>query len=203
MKAFDTANDKVKKLCEVLKSDTLEPAKQEAAQIIEHAHAEAKRIIEEGKQNAQLQFEEAKKRIDQEKKVFETSVGLAAKQAISSLKQEVENLILNRGIEEIVKKTTTDEQTAGKLVEALIASIQDAGIDGKVVAYLPKHISKEHVLSVVGKEALELINDEHLSGGVRVKIVDQNLVLDCSDQVLKELIAQYIREELRERIFNA
>ena len=44
MKGFETGKDKVKKICDVLKKETLEPAKEEAERIIAAAKLRGKRI---------------------------------------------------------------------------------------------------------------------------------------------------------------
>ena len=44
MEIVDSGKDKVKKICETLKKQTLDPAKQEARNIIDHALKEAEKI---------------------------------------------------------------------------------------------------------------------------------------------------------------
>lgn len=207
MKAFDTGNDKVRKLCEVLQKDTLDPAREEALQIVERAHEEAQRIIDEANTHAKELIEEAKERINQEKQVFETSVALSAKQAISSLQQDIEGILLEKGFSSLVKKALSSEIATGKLLEVLVQSVKEAGIEGSLLAVLPAHVKKDEVCAVMAQEAIEAIQnmtvEPTLRGGVQLKIVDQNLVLDFSDQVVKELLSTYVREDFREKIFNA
>lgn len=207
MKAIDTGNDKVRKLCEVLQRDTLDPAKGEAAKIVEHAHEEAKRIVEEAKGHAKEIIEEARQRIEQEKQVFETAVALSARQAISSLQQDVEKVILEKGFNALVEKEIASPMATGRLLEALVDAVKEAGLDGSILAVLPAHLKKEEVLSAMSEKAVQAIQDMHsepsLKAGVRLKIQDKNLVLDFSGQVIKELLSTYVREDFRKRIFNA
>ena len=39
-------------------------------------------------------------------------------------------------------------------------------------------------------------------GGAQVKLIGKNLTIDLSDQVIKELIANYIRKDFRKLIFG-
>jgi V/A-type H+-transporting ATPase subunit E len=41
-----------------------------------------------------------------------------------------------------------------------------------------------------------------IEGGVQVKIVDQNLTIDMSDESLKNLLASFVRDDFRSVIFS-
>ena len=71
--------DKVKKICEALTKETLDPAKKQAKEIIDSAKKEAEEIIEAARRNAEAIFEEGRKKLTQEKSAQETSLNLAAK----------------------------------------------------------------------------------------------------------------------------
>ena len=45
MKGLDTGREKIQKICDSLRKETLEPAKQEAREIIENAHMQASEIV--------------------------------------------------------------------------------------------------------------------------------------------------------------
>ena len=49
MKELETGKNKIQKICDVLRNETLDPAKQEAREIIENAHIQAAKIIEDAK----------------------------------------------------------------------------------------------------------------------------------------------------------
>ncbi len=94
MKSVATGKDKVKKICEVLKRETLDPAKKEADAIIHQAREGAAKIIEEARSDAKKVHSDAKKQIDEERNVFESSIHLACKKSLSTLKQEIEEKLL-------------------------------------------------------------------------------------------------------------
>ena len=50
MKEMEKGSDKVQKICELLKQETLEPAKQEAKELLENAKMQASRIVQEAKE---------------------------------------------------------------------------------------------------------------------------------------------------------
>ena len=63
MKSTEVGKDKVKKICDVLRRETLDTAKEEAAAIIEKGREEVKGLIEEAKREAKRAHEAAKKKI--------------------------------------------------------------------------------------------------------------------------------------------
>ena len=90
MKSLEDGQKKIQQLCELLKKDAVEPAKKEAEAIIEEARIKAQEMIEEAEQQIHKNREEARKAIDQEKNVFQSFMAQSAKQALESLRQEIE-----------------------------------------------------------------------------------------------------------------
>ena len=62
MKGLETGKDKIQKICDALRKETLEPAKQEAREIVENAHLKADEILQEAKKKA----EESTRRVEME-----------------------------------------------------------------------------------------------------------------------------------------
>ena len=77
MEILDSGKDKVKKICDTLKKQTLDPAKQEAKHIVDHALKEAEKIVKQAKEEAKQLVEEQKIKLSQEKKAFHSSLNLA------------------------------------------------------------------------------------------------------------------------------
>lgn len=202
MKTLDTGDEKVKKICDMLRQDTLKPAQDEAEAIVAKAHEEAKRIKEEAEKHAQSLLEQAKGEIEQQKKVFDTSIAMAGKQAIETLRQRIEKEMLSRGIQGILQEAFSLEQSVAKLMEALITSVEKSGMSGSLAAELPKHLQTSEVLKgILNKAGVALKDGVSLRDGVRLQIVDSNLTLDFSEEAVGSLLFQFIREDFREKVF--
>ena len=52
MKGLKNGRDKIKEICDVLKQETLEPAKQKAREVIENAQLQAEEILKEAREKA-------------------------------------------------------------------------------------------------------------------------------------------------------
>ena len=59
MKGLETGKDKVKKICDVLKRETLEPAKHEADEIVASARKKADEILADAHKEAKKMLDDA------------------------------------------------------------------------------------------------------------------------------------------------
>ena len=207
MKSIDTGKDKVKKICEVLKKETLDPAKEEARKIVEKAHVEAEKIVSEGKREAQRLLDEIKKKIQEERNVFQASINLACKKSLDTLRQEIEKSLFNTELHTFVGKKMQDPHVIAEVITAIIKGIEKEGIDADLRAIIPGVVSAKAVNQELAKGTLERLKSNsvevgEIEGGALVKIVDNNLTIDMTDEALKTLLASFVREDFRSVIFE-
>jgi len=206
MVRLDTGSDKVQKICEVLKNETLEPAQRQAEKIIDDAHASAEKIIEK----ARAEIKKAKQKhvddVAQRMQVLESSLKIAAKKSLSFLRQEITDKLFNAELAKWVgEKSTSDDVVAG-LIEAIVAAVSRDGLEADLQAIIPKLASKEVVSAALVKRSIDNLKDLTIGeffGGAQVKLVDRNLIVDLSDEALKGLLASYISNDLRKYVFEA
>ena len=104
MKGLETGKDKIQKICDSLRKETLEPAKQEAREIVENSHMQASEIVAEAKAKAIAMTEEAEKEMEEKKRVFHASLNLACRQGIEQLKQKIEKDLFNQELTALIVK---------------------------------------------------------------------------------------------------
>lgn len=206
MKGLESGKDKVKKICEVLKKETLEPAKREAEEILQGAHAEAERIIAEARQRASNLELDAKKQIERERNIFQSSLNQACKQSLEYLKQQIEDNLFNKELSSLITKHTQDPKVLADLVTAVIKAIDKAGIDTDLSAYVAASVPAKSVNSLLLQDVLQRLKDKgvligNMTGGVAIKLHKDNITLDITDAALKELVSQYIRKDFRDMVF--
>jgi len=207
MKSVDTGKEKVKKICEVLRKETIDPAKKEGDQIIAKAKHSAEGIVADAKKEAARLLDEARSKIEEERNVFKASINLACKKSIDMLKQSVEEKLFNPQLAEFCKAATNDSKVAADLISAIIKSIDKEGVDGDLKAVVSKDVDLDAVNKAILKGAIEKLKSKSvevgsIEGGVQVKIVDQNLTIDMSDESLKNLLASFVRDDFRSVIFS-
>ncbi len=207
MKAEDTGKEKVKKICDVLRRETLEPAEKDAKKIIQNAEENAKKIIQEAKETADRMKKAAAEEIEKEKNVFQSSLNQACKQSLQSLYESVENKFFNEELSATLSKPLRNPQVLAGLIQAIVEALKSEGIDADLEVLIPRAVSAEDINALLLKEFVEKLKGKSVSigpasGGIEVKVAEGNMTIDVTDSALKELVARYIRKDFREILFR-
>jgi V/A-type H+-transporting ATPase subunit E len=207
MKGLETGKDKIQKICDALKKETLEPAKQEAREIVENAHIQANDIVAVAKSQAQAILEASQKEMEEKKRVFNASLNLACKQGIEMLKQKIEKELFNQELTHLVVKEMADPKLIAHLLNSFLKSIEEKGIEEEFVAHIPKSIQPRAINELLASRVLEKLQNKtvvasDIGGGVQIQMKGRQITVDISDAALRELIARYIRPDLRDLVFN-
>lgn len=201
------AQDKLKQICDVLRIETLKPAEKEADIIIRDAKERAKRIIHEAQEQAEKIIATASEEAAEKLNQGELALVQAGKRSIESLKQSIETKILKESLASWIEEQFADADVAAKLVDALVQAIEKKGIFGDLIAYVGQNVSARSVNQLLSKMVLSKLKNESVSvgtfpGGVQLKIVDKNLVLDLSSEAVSDLLIRYLQHDFRKMIFQ-
>lgn len=208
MRDLDSGKEKIQKICDALRKETIEPARQEAREVIENAHMQASEIVSEAKEKAEKLIERAEKELEERKKVFHASLNMAAKQGVESLKQKIEKELFSPGLSLLIGKELNEPKLIAGLLNSFMKSMESKGIEEDFVAHIPKSISPRSINELLASDVLERLHGKtvvagDLSGGVQIQLKNKKITIDISDAVVKELIGQYIRKDLRDLVFGA
>lgn len=207
MKALENENEKVNRICEHLRKEALEPAEKQAATIVQDAKDQADEIVKQAERRAHEILDLAKAEIQKEKKVFQSSLGQAAKQSLEMLRQEILQKLFNPQLEALIVKQTANPEIVAKIIDALLQGIKTSGISGNAKAFIPEEVSVNDVNHLLLAEVVKNLMDQSVAigdfkGGAKVKLMDKNIVLEMTDASLKDLIAEFIRADLRKYVFD-
>lgn len=207
MKSLESGKDKMQKICDALRKETLEPAKQEAREIIENAHLQASQIINEAKGKTQELFDQASKEMEQKNKAFHSSLQLASRQGIEKLKQKIEMEVLTSNLSEIIEKETSNVQFIADLIHAFLQIIEKQGIDEDLTVAIPKVLSPRSVNALIASKFLERLKEHSVvlgdfKGGVQIKFHDKKVTIDISDGAIRDLLTEFLRRDFRDLVFQ-
>jgi len=207
MKGLEPGKDKIQKICDLLRKETLEPAKQEASEIVENAHMQAAQIIAEAKEKARIISEEEAHSLEEKRKVFDASLNLACRQGIELLKQRIEKEIFNTELSQLVNKEMSDPQIVANILNSFMQMMEKKGVEEDFIAVIPKDISPRTINQLMAARMLEKLENKSVEvggflGGAQIKLKGKQITIDASDTVVRELIAQYIRRDFRDLLFN-
>ena len=204
---MDTAKKRIQEICDLLKKDTLDPARQEASEILENAHMKANEMIEHARSEAEHIRKDAEKERYEKRKVFEASLNLSFKQSIEVLREKIEKQLFNQQLLTLIQRPLKDPNTISLLINTIVQAIEKEGIDVDLSAYIPKEIPAKKVNELLALSVIERLKEkgvvlQDLVAGVQVKVHEDNITIDMSDQALKNLIFQYIRKDFWKMVFN-
>ena len=207
MKGLETGKNKIQKICDVLRKETLEPAKQEAAEIVENAHIAASQILEDAQKKGQELLSLAEKEIAEKKKVFESSLQMACRQGIEQLKQKIESHLFNQELSSLVLKEMGNEKVIASILNSFLKTMEEKGIEDEFTALIPKTISPRSINALIASQFLNRLEKHSVeigdfAGGAKIQLKEKQITIDITENVVKELIALYIRRDFRDLIFQ-
>jgi V/A-type H+-transporting ATPase subunit E len=208
MKGLDSGKNKIQKICDALRAETLEPAKQEARELLENAHLQAADLIRDAKEKMQGMIEATDQEIDRKRQSFQSSLQMACRQGIESLKQKIEQELFFRGLADYVAKEMADPKLIAHLINSCVKTLQEKGIEEDISVLIPQSVNPRTINSLLVQNFIERLKEKSVivgdfDGGVQIKLRDREITIDISDRVVRELIANYIRYDFRELIFQA
>lgn len=206
MEDLETGKDKIRQICDLLRRDTLEPAKEEGSKIVEEAQEQAVKILSDAKIQAEALIREARAQIEKERNVFQSSLTQASKQSIDALKSEIENNLFSAELKKVIGQTLAQPEIIAKLISTFIKVIERDGLSADFSAIIPSQISVNDLNRFLLEEDMQKIKDgitlNGFSGGVKLKLKDKNITIDMSDKAVVELLETYLRKDFRKWIFG-
>ena len=206
MKTLDKGADKIEKISELLRKQTLEPAQAEAEKLRREAREDAAFTVAEAKAQAEELVKNARLEIERERAVFHSSLKQASKQTLETLRQAIEYKLFDEELDLVVVAGSADPKGIARLIEAIVRAVEEEGISSDLAACIPKAISKEEVAGLLAKQILVKlpggIKLGGFAGGAQVELVDKQIRLDVSDEALIELLKRYVRKSFRELLFG-
>ncbi|MGR3952041.1 MAG: hypothetical protein QRY74_03955 [Chlamydia sp.] len=193
-------------ICQTVRKEALDPALHEAEATKRQAEREREEILKEAKIRAKAIIEEAEKKAISIRKVLESSLEQASSQAVELLKEEIEKNLFNPSLNEYIASSFALEKETASLVESLVQAIDAGGIFGSIAIELGKTASKEKIVQQLGTKVIARLQNGSIqvgmhNWGIIVRIKDKQIVLDVSDKAVRELMANFLRQEFRKMLF--
>lgn len=205
-RTLETRDEKIEKICDILRKETIEPAKSEAEKIINAAKEKAEEIIREARANSEEILAEAQRAIEQKNNVFQSSLEQAAKQSLETLRQSIELKLFNEEFYPLITRHTANPQVIANLINALIKAIEKDGLSVNLTAFIPATLSVDEVNRLLGEQTLKKLKEKsvvlgNFSGGVKIRLNDKKVTLDITDAELAELLRRFVRKDFRKLLF--
>lgn len=202
---LETADEKVEQICQLLTKETLEPARQKAKDIVSEAEAQAKSIIKAAEEEAKELTEKSLAAMKGERKTFDSTIKLAHQQAITQLKDQIQQ-IFSEKLQASMQATTSKKENVASILSAMVEAVRKEGIKSDLKGVIPKTVKPEDLIEEMSQDVkTELqknsIEVADIKGGAILKIEDKKLSVHMTDEAVGELLTNYISESLRDFLF--
>lgn len=206
MKLVDSSDKKVKKICDVLVRETLEPAQKRASEILEDAKQNAKKIIETAHQQAQAALLDAEEEIKEKNRTFESSLKVAAQKAMTALREQMTHQLFSQELREQIHAHLSQKDIVVRLIDALIASLENEGASAPFAVIVSKAFSPEEICSAILQTTQDKLKGKSVElgniSGVEIKCEDQTFSIEITENAIQELLSRYAQDSLRKILFN-
>jgi V/A-type H+-transporting ATPase subunit E len=203
----ERADQRIQAICEKIRYETLDPAKEQAQAILDQAKRERELILQQARQEAESLQKETRALLHEEKQVFQSSLQQACKQTLEHLMQKIEESLFNPALENWIKEQLGDAKAYARLIEVLISAIQKEGTQTNISVVVPKNFSSDAINAQLSQKIRETLKDGSvevgdLGGGIKIRINGKKMTLDLSQETLREIVSSFIRKDFRKIFFT-
>lgn len=207
----------VKDLIERIRDEGVQAARQEADRIIGEAKAQAARIVSDAKSEAAAIKKEAEAAMQREQMATIEALRIAARDTGLELRAAV-----MAAFEEHVRRLVTDVASDGSVLRDIILVLagraaEDFIKDQNAAILVPKRLADDappeleeflHKTAVtlsadVLRKGIELIPSNEIHAGARVRLVDDDLEIDLSDEAVSEMMLKLLLPRYRRILVEA
>ncbi len=200
---------KLQELTEKIYQEGVEKANQEAEQILSDAKKQAEELLEKAKKEAAGTIEKAEKEAGDMKKNALNELQLAARQAISDVKQQIVTLIQTKTIEPETKQAFKDEDFTRDIIHTIVKNWDpNSGDNVDLQVLLPETKQKsfeDYFKANAGKvldKGIEVDFSDRIKGGFKIGPKDGGYLISFSDEDFDNFFKTYLRPRLISLLFD-
>lgn len=195
--------NKLQQLTEKLYNEGLSKGQAEGQEIVARAKAEAEQIIAQAQSAAKRTLDEAARAASELKANTENEIRLASSQAMSSLRQQIEKMIIAQVITPKVSAAWED----GKFIKELILSAVNSfnpSSDEPIRVVVPEQMIKEVSAAMAEKFAkgVTVTTDARVKVPFRIAPDKGSYYVSFTDADFDTLFKAYIRPRVAELLFK-
>ena len=201
--------NKLQELTDKLYNEGLSKGKKEAEDLKAAAVKESDRIIADARKEAEKIVADARKEAEELRTRVENDIRMASSQAISSVRQRIENIIISKAVSADVKKSLEDPELIRSLLTTVAGAFNaaDAAPAG-LEAVLPASM-QESLQAWFGKNATEAMNkgidvtfSKQIQGGFRIGPKDGSYMISFAEGDFENILTEYLRPTARKLLFG-
>ncbi len=200
--------NKLQALTDKLYQDGLSKGKEEGERLLQEAKAQASRIVESAQEQAKEIVEKARKEAEDLKNNTLTEIKITSRQMISTLKEEVENHLMQRSLAPALHSAMEQVEFVQLVIVKAMECFKPAEHNGlSLELLLPEDYRNrfdkflEGQLGADLKAGLEVKFDGELKGGFKIVNKAEGYQLSFTEEDFMALFEEYARPRIKQLLF--
>jgi V/A-type H+-transporting ATPase subunit E len=200
--------DKLHELTDKLYLEGVARGKEEAKEIIEEARSEAERITAEAHKEGEAILIKALKESEELKQNTLSELRISFRNALNSIKQDIEQLITRKVVNDPVKEVFSDTDLIIKLIEATTEKLSAGSSEAGVDIYLPEKLIKEIERYFNSKTSRALSSGivlrpiKSMENGFEIKPHGKEYKISVTESDFASYIKEFLRPRLAGLLFE-
>lgn len=199
---------KIQELTDKIYREGVEKGETEARKIIAEATEKAATITAEAKKSAEKSIADAKQLASELKRTTEAEIKFAGNQALSTIKQQVIDLITAKLVDGNISSSLNDPATIKEMLSIIVTAWKSDEGSVKLEALLPLRKQDELCKALeqdssdLMKQGLTLSFSKIIKSGFRIGPVDGAFKISLTDEDFSEFFKEYLRPRTRAYLFG-
>ena len=201
--------NKLQALTDRLYNEGLSKGRQEADQLLAKAREEAQAIVAKAREEADALLAAAEKQAAATRTMVDGDLKMASTQAISALKQQVENMVITKAVAEPVGAALSDSKFVQELIATVVKAFNAANPDGVGLDVILPEAGQNQLEKAFTNEAIknlskgiEVKNVKGLANGFKIGPKDGGYQLSFTGDDFTGLIGEYLRPATKKILFG-
>lgn len=193
-------NEKLQELTKKIYEEGLEKGKKEAEEILQNAKKEAEALIKDAHAEAAKITENATKEAEELQKNVKSELAMSAKQAITAIKQQITDLVLNEAVSSALQKNFGDKDFVKMLIQKMVENWNKIDTtNSDILLIVPESERKQYddfflgKLAGVVKSGIEISFEEGIKSGFSLGPKDGSYKISFTEQDFNQFFKQYLR----------
>lgn len=200
--------DKLQEITEKIYREGVSRGNEEAEKIIAEARNESVRMTEKAEEEARQIIAAAEKKAGEIIKNAESEIKLSFRLSLNSFKQEIENKIAFKIIDEPVSEAFADKGFLAGLIEIITEKWAQKGDDAGFEIHMPEELMpdiEKYLREKIQKtlsDKIMLYPDKQAGKGFEIHPSGREYKISVSDSNMADFLREFIRPRLAELLFG-
>lgn len=201
--------NKLQELTDKLYNEGLSKGKQEAEQILSQAKKEASEILSRAKTESEHIVADALREAQELKSKAENDIKMAGTQAITAIRQSVENSIVAKATAEPLNEAVKDTDFMKDVILTIVKAFNPESAEPVALEIvLPEKEKKEFdkflasKLQKICSDGLSVTYSKSIGNGFKIGPKEGGYLISFTDEEFNNLISQYLRPKTRNILFG-